>query len=189
MPQEHVRHQGFTLIELMIVVILIAIGAALAAPSFSNIIRESRLTTQANNLLAAIQLARSEAVRRGVQVTLRRNGNINQNWSSGWQVFTDWDADGQFDGNINVTDCSADSQDCLLRAAEQLSDGMSLRTGNTYATWLAFAPTGLPVGSGGGLGNDTFRLCDARSETNFSRALVINNTGRPTIEGSAQQCP
>lgn len=184
MPKKFASENGLTLIELMIVVILIAIGASLAAPSFSNIIRETRLTTQANNLLSSLQLARSEAVSRGVQVSMRR---ASAEWDGGWQVFTDWDADGEFDGNANVTDCAVE-QDCLLRTAAPLNAGQTLRTGGNYDVWLAFLPSGRPVSSGG-LGNDTFRLCDKSAKTEHSRSIIVNNTGRPVVTPSADQCP
>ncbi len=187
MSGKHAEYQGFTLIELMIVVVLIAVIAAIAAPSFANMIRDNRLTTQANNLLASLQLARSEAVSRGVQVTVRRAGNNNGVWEQGWQVFTDWDADGQFDGNSNVTDCSIE-QDCLIRVSGPLDANSTLRTSNNYGAWVAYLPSGQATSSGG-LANDTFQLCDAKGEVADGRSLVINNTGRPTVEKGVNACP
>ncbi len=184
MPKKYASQFGLTLIELMIVIILIAIGASLAAPSFSNIIRDTRLTTQANSLLSSLQLARSEAVSRGVQVSIRRTSS---EWDGGWQVFTDWDADGNFDGNANVTNCAVE-QDCLLRTSAAMDAGYTLRTGNNYDNWLAFLPSGLPVSSGG-LGNDTFRLCDKSAKTEYSRSIIVNNTGRPAVTPTASECP
>lgn len=187
MSEKHAHQNGLTLIELMIVVVLIAIGAAMAAPSFAEIIRENRLATEANNLLGALQLARSEAVNRGVQVSIRRNGDVNQNWDSGWQVFTDWDGDGQFDGDPDVTDCSLE-QDCLLRTEAALTDDLTLRTGNNYGVWLAFLPSGQSISSGG-LANDSFRLCDSVGALDQGRSLIINNTGRPAVEKGVNTCP
>ncbi|QKV57365.1 MAG: GspH/FimT family pseudopilin [Dechloromonas sp.] len=62
--------RGFTLIELLITFMIAAILAALAAPSFTSFIKNNRLTTTTNDLLADLALARSEAAKRGQQVTL-----------------------------------------------------------------------------------------------------------------------
>lgn len=64
------RTAGFTLIELMITIVVLAIITALTVPSFSDMIENSRRISCANQLLGALQFARSEAVRRGEQVTV-----------------------------------------------------------------------------------------------------------------------
>jgi len=63
---------GFTLVELMITIAVLAILIALATPSFTSVINSNRLTAQANNLMADLQLARSEAVRRNRKVSVCR---------------------------------------------------------------------------------------------------------------------
>ena len=55
--------RGFTLVELMITIAVLAIGSALAYPSFSGVMRSNRVATSTNGLLAAFNLARSEAIR------------------------------------------------------------------------------------------------------------------------------
>lgn len=67
------RPGGFTLLELMITLAVVAILAALATPSFTGVINSNRLTGQANELVAGIQMARSEAVRRNRRITLCRS--------------------------------------------------------------------------------------------------------------------
>lgn len=61
---------GFTLIELMIVIALIAIVATLAVPSFSRLVESNRLTAATNDLVGIINFARSEAIRYGRTVTV-----------------------------------------------------------------------------------------------------------------------
>ncbi|WP_292743448.1 pilus assembly FimT family protein, partial [Methylophaga sp. UBA3595] len=65
-------NNGFTLIELMITLVVVIILVSIAAPSFNAMIRDNRLATEANNFLGSLQLAKSEAIRRGVQVTMLR---------------------------------------------------------------------------------------------------------------------
>lgn len=79
------RRAGFTLLELMVTIAVLAIIAALAAPSFSNLINSNRLTAAANDLVGALQVARMEAIRRGtsVQVCPSTNGSScsGDDWS------------------------------------------------------------------------------------------------------------
>jgi type IV fimbrial biogenesis protein FimT len=79
------RSSGFTLIELLVVLAVLGVIAAIAIPSFKTIIENNRTTTQANNLLSAIQFARSEAVKRGVNVTL---SSVSSDFNNGWCVHT-----------------------------------------------------------------------------------------------------
>lgn len=66
---------GFTLIELMVTVAVLAVLIAVAAPSFVSIINGSRLTSHANELVASLQQARMEAIRRNASVTVCRTTN------------------------------------------------------------------------------------------------------------------
>lgn len=79
------RNSGFTMIELMITVVVLAIIAAIAVPSFQTLVENNRITTQSNALLGALQLARSEAIKRGVNVSVaaEAGGFVN-----GWCVTT-----------------------------------------------------------------------------------------------------
>lgn len=90
---------GFSLIELMVTVALISILLTLGVPSFSAILRNMTLTSQANNFVAAINLARSEAIRRNAAVTLSATAsNLTQNhWESGWQIWVDRNGNGTLD--------------------------------------------------------------------------------------------
>ena len=168
-------NNGFTLIELMITLVVVIILVAIAAPSFTSMIRENRAATQANNLLSSLQVARSEAINRGVQVSIRsRSGNSV--WEDGWRIFTDWDGDGVFDGDLDEKDCSVDGQDCLLMEQQALGNNISIRSGGNYTTWLGFLPSGASVSSG--LPNDTFTLSLTGTET---RCIRVNQVGRPRI--------
>nr|MCU0735737.1 GspH/FimT family pseudopilin [Methylotetracoccus sp.] len=84
-------HRGFTLIELMIALVVMALVLTLGVPSFRNIILDNRQVSELNVLVAELNWARSEAVARNAPVTLKRSGS---SWNDGWQIFVDYDKDG-----------------------------------------------------------------------------------------------
>ena len=120
------RACGFTLIELMITIAVAAVLIALAIPSFRATIINSNVTETTNQLIGDLNLARSEAVRRGTLVAVISNSGSN-NWSSGWHVETDGDflANGTF-AAVPVTA----GNDVVLRSNSGVnaSSGYSART-------------------------------------------------------------
>jgi type IV fimbrial biogenesis protein FimT len=87
-----IRHRGLSMIEMMVVLAIAAILMALAAPGFGDLIQSQRVTATANDFVAAINLTRSEAIRRGMRVDLVPAGD-GGDWAAGWIVFVDSDDD------------------------------------------------------------------------------------------------
>jgi type IV fimbrial biogenesis protein FimT len=76
------RAAGFTLAEMLIVVAILGILSAIAAPSMADMIRTQRLRTAAFDIFAALTLARSESIKRNVPVTITPTGGTD--WAQGW---------------------------------------------------------------------------------------------------------
>jgi type IV fimbrial biogenesis protein FimT len=98
------RHAaGFTLVELAITIAVLAVLVGMASPLFTGLINGNRLTSNANEMITAMQIARSEAVRRNVRTFFCQSSNGTScsaappaGWD-GWLVFAD-------ENNDNVVD-------------------------------------------------------------------------------------
>jgi type IV fimbrial biogenesis protein FimT len=108
--------KGFSIVELMVVVMVTAIILGLGAPSFADFQRNNRLTTAANDLLGVIQTARSEAIKRQSAVSIcptsdpsAADPKCNDGPFLGYVAFDDVDSD-----------CSHDPGEQILRVGEKL---------------------------------------------------------------------
>lgn len=99
------KSRGFTLIELMITIAVMAILLSLALPSFQQTLRSNRVATTTNELLASLSLARSEAIRNthGASLCPSADGtSCGTDWNAGWLVWGDTNDDGTLDSGETV---------------------------------------------------------------------------------------
>ena len=145
---------GFTLIELLMTLIVVSIVVSLGAPTLADIIRNNRLTTQTNMLVTALNMARSEAIRRNVNITLCASSDqascTNDGWENGWVIL--------------------DNNDEVLRVFDSMEGISSL---SSTAQSIQYTPTGFIEGGQ----TITFDLC-AKTGT-AGRQVNITPTGRP----------
>jgi type IV fimbrial biogenesis protein FimT len=161
--------QGFTLIELIATMAITGTLLALAIPSFNSTITSSRLTSYANDLVSALNLARSEAVRGGSAVTVSHNGTPTH-WESGWSV--------------------VDANGIILRVYTKLANGYTLTNNGLYKNAVTYLSSGLTSVAGTTPSEVVFNLCNGTDMTT-SRAISIGSVGRSHISkvGSAVSCP
>jgi type IV fimbrial biogenesis protein FimT len=176
---------GFTLIEMIVVLTILGITAAVAVPGMTHLIQSERLGTQANDLLADLNYARSEAIRRQKPITVCKSDDPTASapacdataanaWTTGRLIFVDDSKDGTHDAGEE-----------MLRVREALS-GTSNRLygdGNTAGTanYVIFLGTGLTtLVPTGGASESQFFLCDSRGPSQ-ALTVVISATGRARV--------
>lgn len=78
------RPNGFTLVELMVTLVVLSVFLGLAVPSFRGLLDAQRLKAMAYDMVADLSLARSEALKRGSDITLtpQQTGD----WTAGWTL-------------------------------------------------------------------------------------------------------
>ena len=167
-----IKNSGFTLIELMVTLAIATILITVAIPGFRTLIQGNRATAQSNELLSAFSLARSEAVKRGLRVSVCSSTDqatcaASTNWATGWIVFTD----------DTGTAGTMDGTDEIIRVWDALN-GLTL-TGTTNN--VQFLGSGL-VNAG-----STLTLTPTDCTGNQRRTLSITAVGRASISDTA--CP
>jgi type IV fimbrial biogenesis protein FimT len=167
MPSHLHRERGVTLIELLATLGVVAIAAAIAAPSFNHLRYDAQRTTTVNEFFHALFLARSESIRRGRVVSLCRSvdgqtcATNSAAWSDGWIVFVNEDRD---------EPAVRDPGEELLKAYDAWPQGTITSNRATYS----FRPHVQAVVNG------TIIFCDPRGSAH-ARAIIISQTGRPRV--------
>lgn len=168
------RAAGFTLIELMVTILIMAVLAVVAVPSFKETVGRNAVESQQLELMTALNQARQEAVTRNFKITLCRSTNGTScagvgDWATGWIIFK----------NMGTAGTVAASTDVLAKHGA-LKQGVTVRLldgVNTARAFLQFDPRGF-LASTSAATTGSFVLCPTDKNVNRARAVLFNPVGR-----------
>jgi type IV fimbrial biogenesis protein FimT len=171
--------QGFSLLELLVTLGLLAILASLAAPALAAVLVRRSLQHSAEALVADLRLARSEAVKRAATVAVCSSTDSQScsgaaAWREGWIVFVDRDGNRRLDGGEQV-----------LRVQQRLPGVVSVASLAPHNDKAVFSyhPTGWAKAASQTL------LFQPRGSVTPPRVVCISSQGRPTLRPEGQsQC-
>jgi type IV fimbrial biogenesis protein FimT len=190
--------KGFTLIELMVTISILAILTTIAVPSFQRAIASGRLSNSVNEFNATLTLARSEAMRRGIRVTVCKSSDgatcdtdSATPWNVGWIMFDDTI-------RTNAANAVVDAGETVRQVVGAQPSNISI-LGNADANlYVSYAPNGRTYNMVGGFLSGTLSVCSTSSsldDLNRARLVrLLGNTGRLTIAkpnapGIDKTCP
>ena len=166
------RIVGFTLIELMATVAIAAVLLVVAVPSFVGFQRNSELTSATNSFVAAVNTARGEAMKRGMNAMLVPATGTD--WGSGWTVFVDQDRS----GGLNTGDTTVIQQPALPSYFSATGQGTASET----PAYIMFDASGYAKTKTAGFG--ALAMTIARNDlsgadrTGQTRRVIIAKSGR-----------
>ncbi len=173
-------YSGFTLTELLLTICIAWVLVGMAVPVFSSVIRNQRLTVNANNLLSSLAYARNEAIKRSGAVVVQSKSGSGQ-WEQGWDIFADIDGNGQFNDDGDSLLCEMD-EDCLLKTWAALGANYTLHlvSASGEGNQLIYQASGL-------MANPAildFKLCDETQQARelHSRLIQVNAIGRAIVQ-------
>jgi len=160
----------------MVTIAVAAILVVVAVPNLRTFVQNGRINTQVNDLIADLNFARSEAIKRRSNVAVCRSSNgttcTGGNWKDGRLIYADTNQNGALDVGETV-----------LRFRGALAGGDSTLNMTNGADPIVFLLSGMYAG--GALGT-SFAICDDRG-TIYGKSVTLNNIGQ-TVVGQPGAC-
>lgn len=202
MQSQPSRQVGMTFLELMLVITVAGVILSVAVPNIRSFILNSRMTSAANDLLAAIHAARTEAINRRLPVVMCLSTNpsvtasppnCSGNGTQGWVVFVD-DRD---PATAEATDNNGvpDTGELIVQRHDALPETVRTRTSPTNTRYVSFSASGFRRDiSAVGAGISGVVFCDERGNVplagdilSAARGLIVSPTGRPRVTRSVSE--
>jgi type IV fimbrial biogenesis protein FimT len=170
------QSRGLTLVELLAVLAIASILLGAGIPSFSGLIRSTKLTNSANDLFASLITARSEAAKRHARVALCKSADgvtcaKAGGWEQGWIVFHDVNDNG-----------TREAGEQIVSRIDPLPKDMRVSGNLNVARYVSYAPTGETQLASGAFQAGTITLCNASSKGEDARQIVLSSAGRPRVQ-------
>jgi len=171
------RQSGFTIIEIMITIAVVAVLAAVGVPAIGNLIKNNRVRAHMFEVLDSIQLTRSEATKRRQAVVMCRTadptagtpvcGGTANTWTTGWLIFEDKNGNSSYDSGTDV----------LIKAVNPAAEGnITVMTNSVCNNNLSYKSDGSLNESG----TAKFAICDDRG-VGFGRQVNVALVGRASV--------
>lgn len=171
------RLRGFTVIELMIVLALVAVLTVLAAPGLQNMFANQRLSSAASDFMTAAMQARSTALKNNQRVIVQPTAGSGGAWADGYRIFSDTDLNSTFNSGT----------DTVVQTFEALPTEITITKYTGTNNFFGYDGTGFlaPIG---GSANGTWRI--SSSKTDRHKCMIIELSGRarlcdPKLVGTA----
>lgn len=168
---------GFTLVEVLVVLLVATILIGLAAPSLRGWVMQHHLATTTNSLIAAFQLARQTAIQshRPVSVCAGTSGvchsRASWDWAKGWLVFIDRNRNGVLDG-----------EETPLHTGSVSHANLTLAANSPLRNSVIFTALGFAEQPGGAFAAGRLRICAPLAIDKNARDLVLSKSGRLRLE-------
>lgn len=175
---------GFTLVEAMLVIAVLGILLAMAAPDVSGFGHGARLSAYSNRFLASLYLARSEAIKRNSRVVICKSHDgqscaADGNWTQGWIVFSD--------PNNNV---QRDPGDHVLLTEPAMPGSWSITGNAPVSRFVSYSGAGSSHLVNGAFQAGSITVCRKAGVAEQASRIIINSAGRPrTVRTVLTSCP
>jgi type IV fimbrial biogenesis protein FimT len=164
--------KGFTLLELIIIIAILGITMAIAAPGLGTMIANNRISGDVNDFVAALQFAKAEAASRVNPVTICKKNTTSTgcvaggDWQQGWIVFSDLDGD-----------ASVDAGEAILLNHETLDARITFGGTAGVTTSITYRPSGTTSVTS----TEVLIICDNRGFADSAKGVLITITGRGSV--------
>ncbi|MGB5396019.1 MAG: GspH/FimT family pseudopilin [Gammaproteobacteria bacterium] len=193
--------QGYTLMEMMVVIAVLGILLTVGLPQLNAFMHSNRMVANNNDLASALKIARSEAIREGARATICQSSNptatppgcstVLGGWKEGWIVFID------SDGVVGQYNAATDGP--LLRIYDGVAGNNVTVTpmNSSIDNYVSFTSRGVPKSSSGAAQSGVFKICDDRGLKNASgnviaRGVELSASGKvrtTKLETKIVSCP
>ena len=179
MPRQNRAPRGFSLVELTLALAILGATLLYAGPAYEQFLAYYRLRSHAQALAGSLNLARSEAVKRGLRVNVCQSVDLascshGAGFEAGWLLHVDADNQGQ-----------PDPGDRPIRAEPHAPKGITIRGNAPVADFVSYTPLGHARRPNGALQMGTFTVC---SPGLAGVEVVLAHSGRVRIVNTSTPC-